>query len=401
MSPRRPRPVRVTRAATIPDRVRLARYRHAPELGSRILFFSGGSGLRGLARELVPYTHHSRHIITPFDSGGSSAKLRRAFRMPAVGDLRNRLMALADTSVLGNPQIYDLFAYRFPEDTSAGKLVRALDAMVRGTDARVREIPEPLRSIVQRHIGFFRDAMPKSFDLGGANVGNLVLAGGYLNQGRRLDSVLYLFSRLVEVRGIVRPVVDANLHLVADLADGRRVVGQHNLTGKEEAPLDSPVERIWLSRSATKPKEHVPRIGEAVDGLIRSADLICYPVGSFYTSLIATLLPAGVADAIAETDVPKVYVPNPSRDPEEVGLDLVGKVRTLRRYLTAGATRRSRAARLLDLVLLDAKGAGVKAKTLRDVEALGVEVVDVPLVTPASAPYLDDELLAQALLSLA
>jgi CofD-related protein of GAK system len=393
--------VRVTRAASLPDRVRLARYRHAPELGTRILFFSGGTGLRGLSQKLVAYTHHSRHIITPFDSGGSSAKLRRSFRMPAVGDLRNRLMALADTSVLGNPEIYRLFAYRFPEEGDQTELRRDLDRIARGRDERVTAIPDPLRSIVRRHVGFFRDAMPASFDLRGANVGNLVLAGGYLNQGRKLESVLYLFSRLVEVRGVVRPVVERDLHLVAQLADGRTVVGQHQLTGKNCTALDSPIERLYLSRSRTRIEEYRPEIGETVDGLIRSADLICYPVGSFYTSLIATLLPAGVADAVAAADVPKVYVPNPSDDPEEIGMGLVEKVATLQRYLREGVSKRTPADRLLQFVLVDGKKAGVKKKTMRAVERLGVRVIDVPLMSPTSGAYLDDERLAQALLSLA
>jgi CofD-related protein of GAK system len=392
--------VRVGRTATIPDRVRLARCRHAPELGPRILFFSGGSGLRGLSRELVAFTHHSRHIITPFDSGGSSAALRRAFRMPAVGDLRNRLMALADTSVLGNPEIYELFAFRFPEDTPDDELLRWLDRMVRGTDPGVQAIPEPLRSIVQNHLGFFREAMPASFDLRGAAIGNLVLAGGYLNQGRALSSVLYLFSQLVEVRGVVRPVVDRDLHLVARLADGTEIVGQHLVTGKEGSPLGSSIDHIYLSRSRNKPAEYRPRIGEAVDQLIRTSELICYPVGSFYTSLIATLLPEGVSDAIADTDVPKVYVPNPSHDPEELGMGLREKVATLLKYLKAGTSRRVGPERLLHLVLVDAARSGLTKHALKQVEELGVRLVDVPLTSPGNGPYLDDRLLAEALLSL-
>jgi CofD-related protein of GAK system len=392
--------VRVTRSVTIPDRVRLARHRHAPELGARILFFSGGTGLRGLSRNLIEYTHHSRHLITPFDSGGSSAILRKAFRMPAVGDLRNRLMALADTSVLGNPQIYELFSFRFPDEAPAPDLERRLDHMVRGRDPQIAAIPEPLRSIVCSHLGFFQEAMPTSFDLRGAAIGNLVLTGGYLNQGRKLDSVLYLFSRLVEVRGVVRPVVDRNLHLVADLQDGRRLVGQHRITGRVARPLDSPIARLWLSRSRASPAEYRPRIREAVDGLIRTADLICYPVGSFYTSLVATLLPDGVSDAIAAVDVPKVYVPNPGHDPEEVGMSLVDKVRTLQRYLVEGSTRNATGDHLLDFVLLDAARSGLKARTLREVEKLGVAVIDAALITGASAPYLDDERLVEALLSL-
>jgi CofD-related protein of GAK system len=254
---------------------------------------------------------------------------------------------------------------------------------------------------VRRHVGFFQDAMPPSFDLRGANIGNLVLAGGYLNQGRKLAPVLYLFSRLVEVRGVVRPVVDRNLHLVAELANGRTVIGQHEMTGTERSPLESPVRRLYLSRSRTRVTEYRPKIGGAVAELIRSADLICYPVGSFYTSLIATLLPLGVSDAIASTDVPKVYVPNPSHDPEEIELGLADKVATLQRYLKDGTTRRVESDQLLQLVLLDSRGAAVPKTTIRSIERLGLQVVDVPLVTAESRPYLDDRLLAEALLSLA
>jgi CofD-related protein of GAK system len=395
------RRVRVTRAAAIPDAVRLARYRHAPELGVRVLFFSGGGALRGLSRKLIEYTHNSVHLITPFDSGGSSAHLRRAFRMPAVGDLRNRLMALADTSVLGNPEIYDLFAFRFPEDGKPKALRRWLDEMVSGDEEQVEAVPEPLRSIVRRHIGFFRDAMPTSFDLRGAAIGNLVLAGGYLNQGRELDSVLYLFSQLVEVRGTVRPVVDLDLHLVARLTDGRRIVGQHLLTGREVQPLDCPIERVFLSRSRTNVREHRPDIPGSVERLIHDADLICYPIGSFYTSLIATLLPKGVSDAIAATDVPKVYVPNPGHDSEEIGMGLVEKVATLQRYLREGAAGRVSDDQLLQMVLVDARATGIAKQTLQRVGRLGVEVIDGPLVTAQSHPYVDDGLLAEVLLSLA
>jgi len=381
--------------------VRLARYRHAPELGVRLLFFSGGGALRGLSRKLVEHTHNSVHLITPFDSGGSSAHLRRAFRMPAVGDLRNRLMALADTSVLGNPEIYDLFAFRFPEEGEPRALRRWLDEMVAGREAQVQAIPEPLRSIVRRHIGFFRDAMPKSFDLRGAAIGNLVLAGGYLNQGRELDPVLYLFSQLVEVRGTVRPVVDADLHLVAQLADGRRIVGQHLLTGREVPPLDAPIERVFLSRSRTNVREHRPAVPASVDQLIRGADIICYPIGSYYTSLIATLLPAGISDAIAATDVPKVYVPNAGHDPEEIGMGLVDKVARLQNYLVDGLSGGGSHDQLLQFVLLDGKAVGLNRKDRQGIRRLGVELVDVPLVTAGSTPYLDDTLLAEALLSLA
>jgi CofD-related protein of GAK system len=394
------RDVRLTRTVRIPDPVRLERYRHAPEVGVRPTFFSGGSALRGLSSSLVDYTHNSVHIITPFDSGGSSAKLRAAFDMPAVGDLRNRLMALADRSVLGHPEIYSLFSFRFPEDGEQADLTRWLERMVEGTDEQVRAVQGPLRALVRNHLGFFLASMPDDFDLRGAAIGNLVLAGGYLNHGRALDPVLFLFSQLVEVRGTVRPVVDEDLHLVARLRDGRVVGGQHRLTGRTVAPLSSPVEELFLSRSMERPEPVRPAIPETVDALIRSADLICYPMGSFYTSVVANLLPSGVSDAIAATDVPKVYVPNPGHDPEEVGMRVADKVRTLLDYLEDGASGVADPGSFVDLVLLDVARTGLGRGEVAEMESHGVEVVDVPLISDDSHPHLDDRLLLEALLSL-
>ena len=106
----------VRRAVEMPDPLRIGRYRRAPEFGPRVLFFSGGTALTEISRALKYYTHNSIHLVTPFDSGGSSAKLRQAFDMPSIGDLRSRLMALADEAVTGYPEIYRLFGYRLPKD---------------------------------------------------------------------------------------------------------------------------------------------------------------------------------------------------------------------------------------------------------------------------------------------
>ena len=84
--------VEITKTVNLPDTLRMELFRRIPELGPKILFFSGGTALRGVSAELVYYTHSSIHIITPIDSGGSSAVLRDAFGMPAIGDIRNRYL---------------------------------------------------------------------------------------------------------------------------------------------------------------------------------------------------------------------------------------------------------------------------------------------------------------------
>jgi CofD-related protein of GAK system len=389
------------RTARLPDPVRPSGYRNAPEHGPRILFFSGGTALNGVSRVLKAYTHNSVHLVTPFDSGGSSAALRKAFNMPSIGDLRSRLIALADENVSGHPEVCRLFTYRLPKTGSSGKLLEQLDSMVRGKAGLVADIPGPMRRLIRKQLGYFRDAMPPAFNLQGASIGNLILAGGYLNNNEHLDPIISLFSELVNVLGTVRAVVNEDLHLVTELEDGSRLIGQHRLTGKEVAPLVSPVRKLYLSRSLHKVVPAIPELREKNRRLIREAQLICYPPGSFYSSLIANLLPVGVGPAIAASPCPKVYIPSLGTDPEQIGMSLLDTVQRLLEYLRAGNGNDSNNDRLLDFVLLDSRHGAYPASFPASLQDTGIQVIDTPLVSRQSAPYYDAGLLVSALLSLA
>jgi len=396
-----PIPVRITHTVRLPDRVKLSRYLKTPELGPRILFFSGGTALTATSRAIKRYTHNSIHLVTPFDSGGSSAKLRTAFSMPSIGDLRSRLIALADENITGHPEVYELFTYRFPADQPAGALLDRLDRMIRGKDPLVKAISNPMRRLIRNQLGYFRNAMPENFDLRGASTGNLILAGGYLNNHKHLDPIIFLFSKLVNVLGTVLAVVNDDLHLAAELEDGRCVTGQHRLTGKEVAPLTSPVSRLFLSSHPDKPLPAKTAMRKKHCRLIQQAELVCYPPGSFYTSLIASLLPAGVGSAIAATDCPKVYVPNLGQDPEQISMSLDRSVLTLLEYLRADNPAGCSNGKLLNFVILDSKrGNYPSALSAALMQELGIRMIDTRLVSRHSAPYYDAELLASTLLSL-
>ncbi len=393
---------RVVRTVEVPDPLRISRYRKIPELGPRVLFFSGGSALNGLCKTLKNFTHNSIHLVTPFDSGGSSAELRRAFDMPSIGDLRSRLMALADDSVLGHPEVYQLFTHRFPDRADDGDLRARLQAMVSGKSHLVSDITNPMRRLIRNQLGYFLDAMPDGFDLRGASIGNLILAGGYLNNHQHLDPIIFLFSKLVNVQGTVRAVVNDDLHLGADLVDGRRVIGQHRLTGKQVAPLTSAIDRLFLSK---RPDHYDPtpvQLRKKNRQLIRSADLICYPPGSFYSSVLANLLPTGVGRAVADNECPKVFIPNLGSDPEQLDMDFERALRALLDTLRADAGPDCATDRLLSFVLVDTRngkyGPGVSPEL---VTAFGAELIDLKLISKQSAPYYDNELLVSALLSLA
>ena len=394
-------PIRVTPSVRLPDPVRLSRYQKSPELGPRVLFFSGGSALNAVSRVLKNYTHNSLHMVTPFDSGGSSAKLRQAFAMPSIGDLRSRLMALADENITGHPEVYELFTYRFAQDRPNSDLRSQLESMIRGTDPLVAAISNPMRRLIRNQLGYLLEAMPEGFDLRGASTGNLILAGGYLNNHQQLDPIIFLFSKLVNVLGTVRTIVNDNLHLGAKLEDGSCVIGQHRLTGKEVAPLSSPVRELFLSRH---PETCVParsEIREKNRELIEQAELICYPPGSFYTSLVANLLPKGVGSAIATSDCPKVYCPNLGPDPEQIGMTLDSSVVTLLEYLRSDVAAGTDNQRLLNFVLIDSQhGYYPSALSSGLMQELGIEIIDTRLVSTKSAPRYDALLLVSTLLSL-
>ncbi len=393
--------IRICRSAAIPDQLRLARYQKVPEYGPRVLFFSGGTALNKLSRHLVSHTHNSIHLTTPFDSGGSSGKLRGPFNVMAVGDMRSRLMALADRTVKGHSDVFDLFSFRLPAEGSTGELRQRLEHMVDGQHPLVARISKPMRDLICNHLRFFLQAMPAGFDLRGASIGNLVLVGGYLNNRCDIESVIFLFSQLVEVRGTVRPTVSGTYHLAVKLQNGSTLVGQHLMTGKEVPPIESSISQAYLTASPDSCDPAKVETDEFAYRLIRKAELICFPMGSFYSSVIANLLPCGIADAIADNDCPKVYIPNTGKDPEQFGMTVPDCVRTLLEYLKAGCSSKATPERLLNYVLIDETHRGYEqAFDTEEIRKQGVDIIETSLISNESSPYLDEEKLVGAILSL-
>jgi CofD-related protein of GAK system len=397
---------KIRHTINLPDPRRMELFRRNPDLGPRILFFSGGSALRKTSEELVYYTHNSIHIITPVDSGGSSAVLRDALAMPAIGDIRNRLMALADRGLTGNPEIFRLFAYRLPQDAGQEALAEDLERMAQGAHRLVQRVPDPMRKIVRNYLQFFvdmllsEDTLP-DFDLRGASIGNLILTASYLMNRRHFDPAIFIFSKLVNVRGTVRPIANANLHLVAEMETGETIIGQHLLTGKEVPPIDAKVKSILLSESRQDPVPTTLEIRDKMKTLIRSADLICYPMGSFYSSLLSNILMRGVSNAIRRNPRLKVFIPNTGTDPELFGHSLSDQVEVLLQALKRDDPENIRDADVLNYILLDERSGNYPGQLDRDdLGRRGIHVIDCRLVSMRSQPYIDEKMLVPILLSL-
>lgn len=390
--------ITLQRGARLPDDLRVARSLSAPHLGPRILFFSGGSALNGISRSLKRYTFNSIHLITPFDSGGSSQVLREAFDMPAVGDLRSRLMALADETELGQPDIYALFNSRLSTSAPQETLKAEVGAMIDGKHPLITAISSPMRTLIRSFLQDFHDAAPPTFDYRNASIGNLILAGGYLSNDRLLEPVLFLMSKMVDVRGTVRAVVDVNLQLGVDLADGQRIIGQRGISGKETRPITAPVRRLFLSDGSDEISPDSVPVPTQNRELIMQADLICFPPGSLFSSVIANLLPAGVGRAVAASDVPKVYMPSLGHDPEAIGLCLADQVAALLAPMLDDAGQDVAVSRLISHVICDDGWPADECAEVTD--RLGIPCFRFPLVEETPDRY-DRKRICDLLVSLA
>ncbi len=228
--------------------------------GPKIVAIGGGTGLSTLLRGLKTYSANITAIVTVADDGGSSGRLRRENGMLPPGDIRNCLAALADEEKL----LTELFQYRF----------RAGDGLT------------------------------------GHSFGNLFLTAMSEITGD-LEQAIAASSNVLAVRGQVLPATLSDVRLWAELADGRRIEGESDITA-----AGGSIVKIGCI-PANPPA--LPRVLQA----IQEADYIIIGPGSLYTSLIPNLLVPEIAQAIAQrcgdvtSSVPCIYVCNIMTQPGE------------------------------------------------------------------------------------
>jgi uncharacterized cofD-like protein len=268
------RPLRVSDAD--PPLVEVIYQKRFLARGPRIVAIGGGTGLSTLLRGLKEHTSHLTAVVTVADDGGSSGVLRTELGLPAVGDIRNCIAALADAE----PHMGDLLQYRFPVDPAAG-------------------------------------GAGEGTGLGGHAVGNLLLAAATALEDGDFEEGVRRLNRILAVRGQVVPVTATPLVLHARCQDGSAVDGQSLI-------MRTPgIERVWITPDDVRP---------ASDALaaIADAELIVIGPGSLYTSLLPNLLVPGVRDALLASSAVRVFVCNvATQEGETAGLTLAGHVDAL------------------------------------------------------------------------
>ncbi len=365
--------------------------------GARIVFFSGGTAFRASSQELMKYTENSTHIITTFDSGGSSAALRNAFAMPAIGDLRNRLTALMPVETLSQQKMHDFLEKRLSTQGDSASL-QELFAILEQKDTLIADTNHKGIGTFFAWLALFVKNMPQDFSLKDASLGNLIMAGAYIDFEYDLHKVLRSMEEILAVKGHVCPSCVDNLHLHVLLENGEEFFAQHEFTGKNMPSIESSICKFCLCNEDREICK-LPNASQEVIDAIASAELICFPMGSFYSSTLASLLSYGIAEAIAKNPCKKVFIPSTGIDPESYGLSVGVKTQRLINQLM-DAYPKGKREDFLQAVFLDVQSEHYPQKIEENLlKSLGVDIFKLPLVSENLAPAIDAEKLIPELIS--
>ncbi len=245
--------------------------------GPKIAALGGGHGLSTMLRGLKEHTSNLTAIVTVADDGGSSGKLRDQLGVPAVGDIRNCLVALADAE----PLMSELFQYRFPGE-----------------------------------------AGPTS--LAGHAIGNLLIAAMTGVEQGDFEEGVRRMNRVLAVRGQVVPATGTPVSLNASLRDGSLVQGQSRIARTRE------IDRVWLSPDDV-------RASDDALAAIAEAELIVIGPGSLFTSILPSVLLPDIQAALAASPALRIYVCNVATQAGETdGFDLADHVEALERHTAEG-----------------------------------------------------------------
>ena len=243
--------------------------------GPKLVVIGGGSGLSVLLRGLKLYTGNLTAVVTVADDGGSSGMLREEMGALPPGDIRNCILAMANTE----PSLQRLFNYRFEE----GRLK-------------------------------------------GHNFGNLFLTAMTAVNDGNFEKAIQETSKVLSVVGEVFPSTLERVTLIAETCLGEMIVGESNI-GHAHAPIC----QVRLEPPTSQP---MPEVLKA----IAEADAIVLGPGSLYTSIIPNLLVNGVAEAIAKSPAISLYVVNVMCQPGETDhLTASQHVAILNEYLSKGS----------------------------------------------------------------
>jgi uncharacterized cofD-like protein len=298
--------------------------------GTPVVALGGGHGLAVTLRALRGVTDHLTAVVGVADDGGSSGRLRHDLGVPPPGDLRMALAALCG-------------------DDSWGRT---------------------WSTVVQHR--FSRG------DVAGHAVGNLLITALWEQTGDLVAGLDWV-AALLGAQGRVLPACTEGLEIVAEVLDvpgrpGRSIVrGQSTVAVTQGTVLGIAIE-----------PHDPPACAEAVSAIMQAEALVMGP-GSWYTSVIASLLVPGIHRAVIASPARRILVLNLVAQPGETsGFSPQGHVDVLAEHFPDVR---------FDVVLADPAHVPDEATLQAACARVGAELVLRPIADPRAEPGHHDPLL--------
>lgn len=243
-------------------------------MNKKVVVIGGGHGQSAICRavkniEGVDLTA----IVTVADDGGSTGRLRRQFDIPAMGDIRNVMISMAESETL----MSRLMDYRF-------------------------EDPEGTED-----------------DVAGHNLGNLILTAMTQQCGSFLEAIRTI-GKVLKVKGKIIPATTQVISLYALMDDDVVVKGEANIPNSNHH-----IAKVFYDCDVKAEEQAIKAIMEA--------DLIVYGIGSVYTSILPNVIIPEVREALERTDAMHLYFCNAMTQPGETdGYSAEDHVRALKEH---------------------------------------------------------------------
>ncbi len=224
----------------------------------KVVVIGGGHGQSAICRGIKNIKNIDiTAIVTVADDGGSTGRLRKHFHIPAMGDIRNVMIALSESETL----MTNLMDYRFEDPDGTGQ------------------------------------------DISGHNLGNLILTALTQQCGSFLEAIQRV-GKVLNVKGNIIPATTQVISLYALMDDGVIVQGEANIPS-----ISNHIRKVFY-------QEDVKATPEAVQAIL-NADLIIYGIGSVYTSILPNVIIPEIKEALEQSKAKKVYFCNAMTQPGE------------------------------------------------------------------------------------
>ncbi len=236
----------------------------------KIVIFGGGTGISCLLSGLKLFPVDVTAIISVSDDGSSTGQLKREFDIPAVGDVGQVLISMANV----DDDFKELLKYRFTKE-----------------------------SFLENH-----------------PIKNILLTALIDIKGNLTDATKYM-CKLLNIKGTILPLSEEKIELVGLDGKGKEYLGEETVSQNVKN-----IKKLKYDKDI--------KISKEIKDAIKEADLILLSSGSLYTSILPHLIVDDIKEAIDASSAPIMYVANLVTQPGETDKYTVSDhLKTLNSYL--------------------------------------------------------------------